>query len=181
MIVALAACLIMLVSKYGFLDLASQQVSFDPSRVAAQIVSGIGFLGAGMIFVRHNLVNGLTTAAGVWATAGIGMAIGGRLYLLGIFATLMILVFQSLLHRNMKWLPNQLQEQVFMSFDADFDALTFIEESLKAEEMVLINIKIKREFDQQKISLQLKAGGDQDFYQFIKRMNQEPSLRLLEY
>ena len=71
-IVALGAALIMIVSKYGFSDIQN----YDASRVAAQIVSGIGFLGAGIIFIRNRAVSGLTTAAGIWATAGVGMAVG---------------------------------------------------------------------------------------------------------
>ena len=69
-IVALGAALMMVVSKYGFYDVEK----VDSSRVAAQIVSGVGFLGAGVIFVRNNTVSGLTTAAGLWTTAGVGMA-----------------------------------------------------------------------------------------------------------
>ena len=72
-IVGLGAALIMIVSKYGFGDVPD----FDASRVAAQIVSGVGFLGAGIIFVRNNAtVSGLTTAAGIWTTVGVGMALG---------------------------------------------------------------------------------------------------------
>mgnify|MGYP001623285041 FL=1 len=94
-IVAMGSALMMIVSKYGFADVADH----DASRVAAQIVSGVGFLGAGMIFVRNNLVNGLTTAAGIWATAGIGMAIGAGLYLISIGAAVMIIIAQEITHR----------------------------------------------------------------------------------
>ncbi|WP_186786893.1 MgtC/SapB family protein, partial [Oenococcus oeni] len=88
MIVALGAALIMIVSKYGFVDVVQLKgYVLDPSRIAAQIVSGIGFLGAGMIFVRKQAINGLTTAAGVWTTAGVGMAIGAKLYFIGVSAT----------------------------------------------------------------------------------------------
>lgn len=79
-IVGVAAALIMIVSKYGFADvLARGVIVLDPSRVAAQIVSGIGFLGAGLIIVRRDAVHGLTTAATIWLTAAIGMACGGGL------------------------------------------------------------------------------------------------------
>ena len=74
MIVALGASLIMIVSKYGFADILGEQgIALDPSRIAAQIVTGVGFLGAGMIFMRKNTISGLTTAAGIWATSAIGM------------------------------------------------------------------------------------------------------------
>jgi uncharacterized membrane protein YhiD involved in acid resistance len=82
-IVGTSAALIVLVSKYGFGDvLASGRVVLDPSRVAAQIVSGVGFLGAGLILTRQGAVRGLTTAAVVWETAAIGMAAGAGLPLL---------------------------------------------------------------------------------------------------
>lgn len=82
-LVGLGAALFMLVSKYGFGDvLIKGKVVLDPSRVAAQIVSGIGFLGAGMIFVRRGSVQGLTTAAGIWATAAVGAAAGAGLPIL---------------------------------------------------------------------------------------------------
>lgn len=79
----------MLVSKYGFMDIIQyENIGLDPSRVAAQIVSGIGFIGGGLIFVRKDIVHGLTTAATIWLTAGVGMACGGGLPLLALFATL---------------------------------------------------------------------------------------------
>ena len=82
--VSLGSCLFTIVGAYGFNPT-------DPSRVAAQIVTGIGFLGAGTIFLRKDLVRGLTTAATIWATAAIGMAAGTTLYLEAVFATLLIL------------------------------------------------------------------------------------------
>jgi len=79
-VVGVAAALIMLVSKYGFTDvLVHQEIVLDPSRVAAQVVSGIGFLGAGLIIVRRDSVHGLTTAATIWMTAAIGLAAGAGL------------------------------------------------------------------------------------------------------
>ncbi|OPX13365.1 MgtC/SapB transporter [Gordonia sp. i37] len=87
-IVGTASALIVLVSKYGFGDvLENGQVVLDPSRVAAQIVSGIGFLGAGLIITRRGAIRGLTTAASVWETAAIGMAAGAGLPLLALLVT----------------------------------------------------------------------------------------------
>jgi putative Mg2+ transporter-C (MgtC) family protein len=77
----------LIISKYGFSDVLGSHVVLDPSRVAAQIVSGIGFIGGGLIFVRGDAVRGLTTAAIVWITAAIGMACGARLELLAVAAT----------------------------------------------------------------------------------------------
>jgi putative Mg2+ transporter-C (MgtC) family protein len=86
-LVGFAAALIMLVSKFGFADVIGPGVTLDPSRVAAQIVSGIGFLGAGLIFIRRDAVRGLTTAAVIWMTAAVGMAAGSGLWLLAIVVT----------------------------------------------------------------------------------------------
>ncbi len=87
-LVGVAAALIMLVSKYGFGDvIVKYAVVLDPSRVAAQIVSGIGFIGGGLIFIQRDVVRGLTTAAIIWLTAAVGMACGAGLPLLAIFVT----------------------------------------------------------------------------------------------
>jgi putative Mg2+ transporter-C (MgtC) family protein len=72
--VGLGAACFMMVSKYGFFDVLGDHVTLDPSRVAAQIVSGIGFIGGGLIFVRRDAVRGLTTAAVIWLTTAVGMA-----------------------------------------------------------------------------------------------------------
>lgn len=105
-IVCCASALIMIVSKYGFADLTDADGlvfngtrGADPARVAAQVVSGISFLGAGVIFKNGSTVKGLTTAAGIWATAGIGLALGCGMYFTGIFVTLMIGIFQVATHR----------------------------------------------------------------------------------
>ena len=100
MIVALGSALIMVVSKYGFFDLLQYEgLRADASRIASNVVTGVGFLGAGVIFVRDVSIKGLTTAAGIWATAGVGLAIGAGMYPLGIAASLLMVVSQLILHR----------------------------------------------------------------------------------
>lgn len=87
-LVGVAAALIMLVSKYGFGDVINGSgIILDPSRIAAQIVSGIGFIGGGLIFIQRDVVRGLTTAAIIWLTAAVGMACGAGLPLLALFVT----------------------------------------------------------------------------------------------
>ena len=105
-LVALGSALMMIVSQHGFGDLMPLigYGRFDPSRVAAQIVSGIGFLGAGIIIFRKEAVQGLTTAAGLWVAAGIGMAVGGGMYILGMAATVLALVCFELLRISSKYL-----------------------------------------------------------------------------
>lgn len=93
MLVSVGACLFMLVSAYGFADsLRGEHVVLDPSRAAAQVVSGIGFLGAGAILARGEIVRGLTTAASIWTVAAIGLAVGGGLYFPAAASTVIILV-----------------------------------------------------------------------------------------
>lgn len=106
-IVCCAAALMMIVSKYGFADLTSiDGANFngtrgaDSARIAAQVVSGISFLGAGVIFKHGSSIRGLTTAAGVWATAGIGLAIGAGMYPIGIFTTVLIALLQIMMHKH---------------------------------------------------------------------------------
>jgi len=107
-VVACGAALIMVISKYAFFDMIASgaygdvEVRLDPSRVASTIASGIGFLGAGMIYIYRNSIKGLTTAAGIWTTSGIGMAIGAGMYVLGIASTVIVLVAQILLHLNFR-------------------------------------------------------------------------------
>lgn len=92
-LVALGSALIMIVSQHGFADvLGKEGVGLDPSRVAAQVVSGIGFIGAGTILIQKQFVRGLTTAAGLWATSGIGLAVGGGMYWVGVGAMVLTLI-----------------------------------------------------------------------------------------
>ena len=116
-IVCLGSALLMLVSIYGF-----GENTADAARVAAQIVTGVGFLGAGIIVYRKNETKGLTTAAGVWATAGVGMACGGGLYILAIAAAGMMILVQVLLHTNLRVFRSKLKftiEIVFYQTDEE--------------------------------------------------------------
>lgn len=105
-LVALGSALFMIVSAYGFSDAMNNELQrWDVSRVAAQVVSGIGFIGAGTIIFRkaENIVSGLTTAAGLWVTAAMGLACGGGMYVLAIGSTVMVLLgleaFNYFLHK----------------------------------------------------------------------------------
>lgn len=93
MLVCVGACLFMIVSAYGFHNATQMEhVVLDPSRIAAQVVSGVGFLGAGAILLKGNVVRGLTTAASIWAVAALGLASGGGLTFAAVAATVVILV-----------------------------------------------------------------------------------------
>lgn len=105
-IVCLASCLFMILSKYLtvplFSDITGGTFNSDATRIAAQVVTGIGFLGAGIIMYRRDVMHGLTTAAGVWATSAIGMSIGGGFIVTGVVATAMILLLHLIFHLPIK-------------------------------------------------------------------------------
>ena len=91
-LVAMGSALFMIVSQYGFNAVLDTSITLDPSRVAAQVVSGIGFIGAGTIIFQKHVIKGLTTAAGLWVTSAIGLACGSGLYLLSVASTLLVLL-----------------------------------------------------------------------------------------
>ncbi len=107
-LVGVSAALFMLISKYGFMDvLESGRVVVDPSRVAAQVVSGIGFIGGGVIFMRRDIVRGLTTAASVWLTAALGMACGAGLPVLALATTLGHFIIMFVFPKLLAYLPRE--------------------------------------------------------------------------
>ncbi|MBR2281585.1 MAG: MgtC/SapB family protein [Spirochaetales bacterium] len=109
-IVAIAGAILMIVSKYGFIDVASIpdiRLTSDSGRIAAGVIQSIGFLGAGVIYIRKESVMGLTTAAGLWATVGIGLAFGAGMYVLGISTTAIIMLVHLLLRIHHQKMPTQ--------------------------------------------------------------------------
>ncbi|MCW6507767.1 MgtC/SapB family protein [Lichenifustis flavocetrariae] len=92
MLVCVGSCLIIIVSAYGFNDVIGKNIVLDPSRIAAQVVSGVGFLGAGTILFRGEAVKGLTTAASLWAVAAIGLAVGSGLFVAALAGTVIVLI-----------------------------------------------------------------------------------------
>lgn len=144
-IVAISSALMMIVSKYGFNDMVlGDEFKLDPSRVAAQIVSGVGFLGAGMIFIQKKTVQGLTTAAGIWATSGIGMAVGSGLYVIGILTSFVILVVQFITHKNWKIMRAPSEEQILFSIVDNDDALSYLRKYITDLNIEVGEMKIQK-------------------------------------
>lgn len=118
-LVALGSALFMVISAYGFEGVLANDfnspIRLDVSRIAAQVVTGIGFIGAGTIILQKNAVRGLTTAAGVWVTAAIGMACGGGMYVLAVVSTALVLIgleaFNYFLHRFDRHRDREHEEQ----------------------------------------------------------------------
>ncbi len=128
-IVCAGSALIMVVSKYGFGD----SIEADASRVAAQIVSGIGFLGAGIIIYRKQEIHGLTTAAGVWATSGVGMAVGAGLYIVAAGTTAILIGVQCLFHIRCKFFQTKKYFQIKICFISDGSASDLIKELFQTD------------------------------------------------
>ena len=148
-LVAFGSALMMVVSKYGFAD----TVQGDGARLAAQVVSGVGFLGAGMIFVRHNLVSGLTTAAGVWTTAGIGLTIGAGMYFVGVFSALMMVIMQNVSHRISYFSSVASAGQIRMTVQKKPGVVEAMEQLLLSHQVEIQGIQIQKT-EKEKIKLE---------------------------
>ena len=147
MLVCLGAALVMIVSAYGFNEVISEsRIVLDPSRVAAQVVSGIGFLGAGTIlFLRHQIIRGLTTAASLWTVAAVGLAVGSGLYLAAICSTGLIIVILALVKPLEKHLFRRQQtRQVVILVDRTKASLFQIESEIEADGLGVKQITLKR-------------------------------------
>ena len=158
-IVCFGAAIMMVVSKYGFDGLDA-----DVSRVAAQIVSGVGFLGAGIIMFRGQKMHGLTTAAGVWATAGIGMACGAGMYIFATGGTVILIFIQCLLHLNIKPFRAKQHYKIKISFI-----------NTTNESLVIKQIFEVKNFN----SLTIERTGDKLLYHAMLNTDKEYSSQVL--
>ena len=173
-IVAIASCLMMEISKYGFSDLGD----FDGARLAAQVVSGIGFLGAGMIFVHKNSIKGLTTAAGVWATSGIGMAVGAGMYVIGVVTTVIILIIQLVLHNHRLYLTHSSTEQISFIVDDSPETIEFVKSYVDGARMAIDSVSlIKLEDGNLRIDLTVSVHDGIDMYEFAVKAYENPIVK----
>ena len=137
---ALGAALILGGSKSGVMEVEKA----DAARVGGQVVRGIGFLGAGVIFVRNNLVNGLTTAAGIWATAGVGLALGSGMYVVGISSALLVLFIQFVMHRIAYFADVASGGLIRMTLVKREGIVQSMEDYLQREKLSVISVKINK-------------------------------------
>ena len=170
-VVALASALIMIISKYGFADLALEGADgelirdgffagskgADPSRIASGIVSGIGFLGAGVIFKNGNVVRGITTAAGIWATSAIGMAFGSGMYLVGLFTTAFIMIVQVIMHKFPVGNDAYNTNEIVITMEDTAESRKIFEETIKKP--LIVSFKSYKEGDTRMIKVTIKASG----------------------
>lgn len=149
-VVACASALMMIISKYGFSDMAIGADGVrgaDGARIAAQVVSGIGFLGAGMIFVHKNTITGLTTAAGIWATSGVGLAIGSGMYVVGVAAAGIIIAAQIVLHKNFRWLKKSKSKKLIVKSIHSKGYQKYITELFLRKGIIVHDVHIERRVD----------------------------------
>lgn len=173
-ILALGSALIMVISKYGFFDFSDH---VDYARVAANIVNGVSFLCAGVIFVRGGSVKGLTTAAGIWATAGVGMAVGAGMYLIGLASTVLIIVIQLILHR----FPaiNDALDSYELTVIMKNDGKTYERFSgyLAKEKISIVGADVKKkDGDSLKIKMTVKVPAHVKFEDFLPVVNGDPDI-----
>jgi putative Mg2+ transporter-C (MgtC) family protein len=144
-LVCLGSALFMVVSAFGFADvLGEQHVILDPSRVAAQVASGIGFIGAGTIILRREIVKGLTTAASIWAVASVGLAVGGGMFIAAVAATLLALAL-LILARPLKQrlFPNRKEARRVRVVLGRETSLADLRREIEASEMPLERIVLR--------------------------------------
>ena len=157
-VVAIGAALMMIVSKYAFFDVARA----DASRIASNVITGVSFLGAGVIFVKDSSIKGLTTAAGIWATSGIGLAIGAGMTGMGVFTTLLIIILQVFLHKYASGLEGAFNTFIKVKLRGDHEkALERLIHCLDEHEIEIINQRVNRGNDGTiKVQLSVKVPRD---------------------
>ncbi len=147
LLVAVGSCLFMILSAYGFDAFLDQDhVSFDPSRIAAQVVTGIGFLGAGTIILQKQVVRGLTTAAGVWVTAAIGLACGIGMYLIAAVATVIVIASLGLINVFLPYVSQCDRRITFLV--EDYVVLTEVMENLRREKITVLNYEMHKDAEE---------------------------------
>ena len=146
-IVAMSAALFMILSKYAFVDLSVAGIDdADNARIAAQVVSGISFLGAGIIFKQGKSgVKGLTTAAGIWMTSAVGLAFGSGLYIVGISATLIMLFIQFLLHKHPSGSNPQYENDIVIVMEDKPELHDAVKELFEEKDCIIENTHVKKE------------------------------------
>lgn len=156
LILSIGCAVIMIISKYAFSDV----LDYDAARVASNIISGVGFLGAGVIFVKSGSVRGLTTAAGIWTTAAIGMAIGAGFYLLGIGVSILLVLIQLLLYRLVPALESIEVAELLIKAKRTPNVLETIKSELDKNNIFISTMKVKKHDNELDIRFSVKVQKD---------------------
>ena len=182
MLVALASSLMMVISKYAFLDIVFlSSVQVDASRVAAGVVQAIGFLGAGVIFVKKDNIVGVTTAAGLWATVGIGLTIGSGLYVFGISCTALIILIQLIVHRGEHKSFSTNNGSIQINLTKNNLSINDAREKLEAMGLILKNISLAKNTDNQIIlSASIISVGDVSTTEVVNNLQSMDFIDMIE-
>ncbi|WP_096186184.1 MgtC/SapB family protein [Evansella halocellulosilytica] len=149
MLVSVGSCLIMLLAFYGFqtyMENNPDVVTFDPSRLAAYVVSGIGFLGAGTILVQGYTVRGLTTAASIWVVAGIGLTVGAGMYTPAIITTVIVILSLFFLGKiNFNFLSKSNKKQIYVLVEEESSELNLLVKEIEEAKIIISGIKSEKQ------------------------------------
>ncbi|MCO6148291.1 MgtC/SapB family protein [Flavobacterium sp. NRK1] len=184
MMVAMGSALIMLVSSFGFNDIVGESYAeLDPSRVAAQIVSGIGFIGAGTILFRKPAtILGLTTASGLWTVAGIGMATGGGMYFAASAATVFSLIILWALHPLQKKISNKFhQKLLIIHTKGDTNPRKIINRLLEDKDLDFANFSITRQKKDLMLEVMLEKSASNRLLDIIDSLQAESYVKKISW
>lgn len=182
-IVALSSALMMIVSMYGCLDVTRRyNIDFDASRIAASIISGVGFLGAGVIFVRSSSVRGLTTASGIWTTSGIGMALGCGMYFIGITSTIVIVLVQIVLHKDLKFMHISVDREFSFVIEDSQECVDYIVDTLTDFSFMIVDMSFARTDDGMlKLGISATASQEIDLMQVMNTIYRNGKVKSAEF
>ncbi|HEY7347868.1 MAG TPA: MgtC/SapB family protein [Ktedonobacterales bacterium] len=185
-LVSTASALVMIVSSYGFTDVitADRTIVLDPSRIAAQVISGIGFLGAGLIILRKNTVYGLTTAASIWAVAAIGLAAGAGLYIPAAITTgILLLILSGLRPVEQRLFAHKRIAPFTVRISRQQASIGAIEASVRDFGMDIWQIQLRpgKKASESLIILELHGGRADSFSQLAERLHGLPGVREVSY
>ena len=185
MLVCLGSTLFMLVSAFGFADiLGTPGIGLDPSRIAAQVVSGVGFLGAGTIILRREAVRGLTTPASVWTVAAVGLAVGGGLYFAAISATVLILVILAgIKPLERRLFPKRRAPRIFLTVDRRETSLAAVMTEVEAAGLRVLQVVTEREDapHRDRIQLFLPRTPEPALIALVDRLRAIPGVHKIDY
>ncbi len=178
-IVSLGAAMMMIISKYGFFDVViHHNISVDATRIASNVITGISFLGAGVIFVRSVSVRGLTTAAGIWATAGVGLSLGAGMYVIGCSTTVLILIIQIVFHDYLKKLDGPVYEIISITYCNMPNGIDFMKQELTAHHIVIHHVKMEKNEDNSvTLTLQISRNSNIDCSDLAVIFAQNPLIK----
>ena len=184
MLVCVGSTLMMMVSSFGFSDvLTDDKITLDPSRVASQIISGIGFIGAGTImFLKPATVLGLTTASGLWTVAGIGMATGGGMYFAASATTVLTLIILWGMQPIQKRFSKKFQQRsLIISAKPNTSPKNIIDRLLEDKSVEFANFSVTKLTDELVIELHMEQSHNPVLIKIVEELNSDPAITKISW